>query len=388
MISYGRQSISQSDRDAVLNVLDSDYLTQGPKNAEFEELVSTYCGVKQAIAACNATAALHMAYAALNVEAGDLVWTSPITFVATANAARFLGADVDFVDIDPRTWNLSVEKLEEKLRVARKIGRLPKLVVPVHLTGQSCDMEGIAQLAKEYDFSVVEDAAHAIGGRYHDVPVGGCRYSDIAIFSFHPVKVITTGEGGMALTNNTVLAERMRLFVTHGVTRDPTLMQSPADGPWSYEMLSLGWNYRMTDLQAALGISQMARLDAFVARRHEIALRYDNAFADSGLVLPFRAKWQYSAFHLYCVRWPDGLGGRSRLEAFKVLRARGIGVNVHYAPVPLQPYYRQFGFMPGDFPEAEAYYNEAITLPLHPSLSEADISYVIESVRELAQAAS
>ncbi|WP_186400627.1 UDP-4-amino-4,6-dideoxy-N-acetyl-beta-L-altrosamine transaminase [Stappia sp. P2PMeth1] len=386
MIGYGRQSISQADRDAVLTVLDSDYLTQGPKNVEFEELVSAYCGAKQAISACNATAALHMAYAALNVEVGDLVWTSPITFVATANAARFLGADIDFVDIDPLTWNLSVERLEEKLRVARKKGRLPKLVVPVHFTGQSCDMERISQLAKEYGFSVVEDAAHAIGGRYHDMPVGSCRYSDITVFSFHPVKVITTGEGGMALTNNPVLAERMRLFVTHGVTRDSTLMQLPADGPWSYEMLSLGWNYRLTDMQAALGISQMTRLDDFVTRRHEIAGRYDQAFADMGLGTPYRAEWQYSAFHLYCIRWPEGLGGLSRLQAFEALRARGIGVNVHYIPVHLQPYYRQFGFAPGDFPQAESYYKEAITLPLHPSLTEAEITHIIQSIGEVAQA--
>lgn len=384
MIGYGRQNISREDREAVLAALESDFLTQGPKIAEFENRVSSYCDAAHAVAACNATAALHMAYAALGVGVGDLIWTSPITFVATANAARFLGADVDFVDIDPQSCNMSVERLEEKLGAARVAGRLPKVVAPVHLSGQSCDMESIAHLAAQYGFRIVEDAAHAIGGRYRGSPVGGCQYSDIAVFSFHPVKIITTAEGGMATTNDPVLAEKMRLFLTHGVTRDESLMDGPSDGPWFYQMVSLGWNYRMTDIQAALGTSQMTRLDAFVSRRHEIAERYDRAFADTELRTPFRADWQYSAFHLYCVQWHEGLGGRNRLQAFQALRERGIGVNVHYYPVHLQPYYRQFGFAPGDFPQAEAYYSRAITLPLHPSLKEEEIAHIIASVRELA----
>jgi len=384
MIGYGKQSISDDDLEAVTAVLRSDFLTQGPQIKMFEGVVASYCEVGYAVAACNATAVLHMAYAALDVGAGDLVWTSPITFVATANAARYLGADVDFVDIDPQTWNMSVDKLEEKLRAARASGRLPKVVVPVHLTGQSCDMEPLGRLARDYGFRVVEDASHAIGGRYRGTPIGNCAHSDVTVFSFHPVKVITTGEGGMATTNSFELAERMRLFRSHGITRDSASMERKNEGPWYYEMASLGWNYRMTDMQAALGASQLKRLDAFVARRHEVADRYDRAFAHSGAGIPYRAKWQYSGFHLYCIQWPDGLGGLDRLEAFKALHALGIGVNVHYIPVHLQPYYRRLGFKPGDFPVAEAYYSRAITLPLHPSLTESEIEQVIHSFKGLA----
>jgi UDP-4-amino-4,6-dideoxy-N-acetyl-beta-L-altrosamine transaminase len=388
MIGYGSQNISTEDRKAVLEALDSEFLTQGPRVSEFESQIIAYCGSKHAVAVCNATAALHMAYAALDVSPGDLVWTSPITFVATANAARFLGADVDFVDIDPLTCNMSIQNLEEKLIKAQAAGALPKVVVPVHLTGHTCDMKAVAKLGEVYGFRIVEDASHALGGRYRNVPVGSCQYSDITVFSFHPVKIITTGEGGMATTNNSTIASRMRLFLNHGITRDQELMQAPVEGPWSYQMLSLGWNYRLTDIQAALGISQITRLDDFVVRRHEIAELYDKAFSNTGFRLPYRAPYQYSAFHLYCIRWPDGLAGKSRLQAFEELRARGIGVNVHYSPVPLQPYYRQFGFAPGDFPQAEAYYAEAITLPLHPSLTEEEIIHIIETLLELTKRTS
>ncbi len=384
MIGYGRQSVSDEDIEAVNAVLKSEFLTQGPHVTEFEDNVASYCGVGYAVAASNATASLHMAYAALEVGPGDLVWTSPVTFVATANAARYLGADIDFVDIDPKTWNMSVGKLEEKLHDARSAGRLPKVVAPVHLTGQSCDVEAIGHLAREFGFRVVEDASHAIGGRYRGLPIGSCEHSDITVFSFHPVKVITTGEGGMATTKNPDLAHRMRLFRSHGITRDPALMDGPSDGPWYYQMVSLGWNYRMTDMQAALGSSQMTRLDAFVARRHEIAAHYDRAFGSLGVGIPYRADWQYSGFHLYCIQWAEGLGGLDRLQALKALQARGLGVNVHYIPVHLQPYYRQLGFKAGDFPNAEEYYSRAITLPLHPSLTESEIDQVIGSVQELA----
>ncbi len=383
MISYGRQDITQADRDAVIEVLKSDFLTQGPAIPKFEQAVASACNVKCAVAYCNATAALHGAYSALGIGSDSLVWTSPITFAATANAARFLGAEVDFVDINPQTYNMCIAELSKKLERAQKQNKLPDLVVPVHLTGQSCDMEPIWQLSKKYGFSIVEDASHAIGGRYKDEPVGSCRFSDITVFSFHPVKIITTGEGGIATTQDRKLEIKLADFRSHGITRDPDRMQGEPDGSWYYEMLNLGYNYRMTDMQAALGASQIRRLDGYVKKRNEIAEIYDKELAGTGIILPHRESWQYSAFHLYVIGWPDGLGKLGRRQAFESLREAGIGVNVHYAPVHTQPYYRALGFNDGDFSAAEAYYDKAITLPLHPNLSNADLQKVITTLKLL-----
>lgn len=385
MIGYGKQDVSEEDCKAVIAVLQSDFLTQGPAVHQFEEAIASYCGAQRGISACNATAALHMAYYALSVGKGDLVWTSPLTFAATANAARYLQADVDFVDVDPSTWNMCPIALAEKLAMAKEKGRLPILVVPVHLTGQSCDMEALYALSKEYGFKIVEDASHCIGGSYKDDKIGSCQFSDVTVFSFHPVKIITTGEGGMATTNDPEIAQKMELFRSHGITRDASLMQGESEGPWYYQMLDIGYNYRMTDIQAALGASQLKRVDKYVSRRHEIVAIYDKAFADIGVAIPSQQDWQYSGYHLYVIRWPNGLGGLNRRQAFEALRKNGIGVNVHYIPVHLQPYYEALGFKTGDFPNAEAYYDEAITLPLHPNLTLDEIDHIIRSVTEIAQ---
>lgn len=384
MISYGRQDITKEDIKAVKQALKSDFLTQGLVVPEFEQQIATYCHASHAVAFSNATAALHSAYNALDISLGDLVWTSPNTFVATANAARMLGAKVDFVDINPNTLNICVKLLKQKLEVAAQSGNLPKLIVPVHFSGQSCDMEEIWKLSKEYGFSIVEDASHAIGGKYKDIPVGSCKYSDITIFSFHPVKIITTAEGGMATTNNPILLEKMVDFRSHGVTRNVKKMKQEPDGPWYYEMLSLGFNYRMTEIQAALGLSQLKRLGKYIIRRNEIAKLYDEKFAELPILLPQQEKWQYSAFHLYVIQWPDGVGGRNRKQAFNALRKAEIGVNVHYIPVHLQPYYRKLGFEIGDFPNAENYYSKAITLPLHPKLSDDELDKIISTLKNIA----
>lgn len=385
MIPYGRQDIQEEDRAAVLEVLGSDFLTQGPTIARFEQAIASYCEVAFGTAFSSATSALHGAYYALGVGRGDLVWTTPNTFVATSNAAIYLGADVDFVDIDASTLNMSVDALRAKLEVAKERGRLPKVVSPVHFAGQCCDMRQINKLAKEYGFRVVEDASHAIGGRYDGSPVGNCRYADITVFSFHPVKIMTTGEGGLATSKDPGIKARLDMFRAHGITRDETRMRDTAHGPWYYEMLELGYNYRMTDMQAALGLSQLGRVDAYVARRHEIASQYDRAFADVGIGTPEQLEGQYSGYHLYVIRWPEGLGGKSRREAFDFLRSKGLGVNVHYIPVHMQPYYQDLGFKVGQFPEAERYYSEAITLPLFPQLSAEDISYVVKCVMQCAE---
>lgn len=373
-IPYGRQSIDEADIQAVTDVLRSDFLTQGPAVPRFEQAVAGYTGAAHAVAACNATAALHLACLALGVGAGDRVWTSPITFTASANCARYCGAEVDFVDIDPVTWNMSPAALEAKLEAAKKAGTLPKVVIPVHLCGQSCDMAAIHALAQRYGFRVIEDASHAIGGKYRNGPVGDCRYSDIVIFSFHPVKIITTGEGGMALTNDPALARRMELLRSHGITREPGEMTHAPDGPWYYQQIDLGFNYRITDLQAALGYSQLAHLDDWIAARHRIAARYDTAFADMPVTTPHSLPESYSGYHLYVIQ-VDRRG-----EVFAALRAAQIGVNVHYIPVHLQPYYRALGFKPGDFPAAEAYYARAITLPLFPALTAEQQDFVTEQV--------
>lgn len=381
MIPYGRQEITSADIDAVVEVLRSDFITQGPVVPRFERAVAEYCGARHAVAANSATSALHIACLALDVGPGDLVWTSPITFVASANCARYCGANVDFVDIDPRTYNMSVARLAEKLAGAEAAGGLPKVVIPVHLCGQPCEMEAIQALSQQYGFRIIEDAAHAIGGRYKGEPVGNGRYSDITVFSFHPVKAITTGEGGMALTNDPELAKRMARFRSHGITRDPREMTQAIDGPWYYQQIDLGFNYRMTDLHAALGLSQMQRLDQYVARRHVLAEQYNNLLADVPVITPWQHPDGYSGLHIYVIRLQLGTIGASHREVFERLVFGGIGVNLHYIPVYRQPYYERLGFNPMDFPQAESYYAEAITLPMYPSLTEDQQIKVVQRLR-------
>lgn len=379
MIPYGRQDITQADVDAVVAVLQSDFLTQGPAVPRFERMVADHVGAGHAVAMNSATSALHLACLALGLGPGDRLWTSPVTFVASANCALYCGATVDFVDIDPATYNMSVAALAEKLARAEAADTLPSIVVPVHLCGQSCDMAAIASLARRYGFRVIEDASHAIGGRYRDAYVGDCRYSDITIFSFHPVKIVTTAEGGMALTNDPALAERLALLRSHGITRDPAHMEGGSDGDWYYQQVALGYNYRMTELQAALGVSQMTRLDPYVARRHAIAERYDALLADLPVVTPVRTADAYSAFHLYVVRVAGSAPARRLV--FDRLRADGIGVNVHYIPVHTQPFYRALGFSTGDYPQAERYYAEAISLPMYPTLTEQQQDMVVAALQ-------
>lgn len=384
MIPYGRQDIQQTDIDAVVRVLRSDFLTQGPAVPSFEGAVATRVGASHAVAVNSATAALHIACIALGLGPGDRLWTVPNTFVASANCARYCGADVDFVDIDAATWNLSVAALRTKLVDAARRDRLPKVVVPVHFSGQPTDQEEIWALAQEYGFRVIEDASHAIGASRNGEAVGSCRWSDITVFSFHPVKIVTTGEGGMALTNDAALAERMVQARSHGITRDPALFvnasddQSPA--PWHYEQLSLGFNYRLTDIQAALGSSQLDRLESYVDRRNVLARRYDEALQGLPLRLPSVRPENRSSFHLYVVRLERT--ERSQREVGELLRAKGVGVNLHYAPVHLQPYYRALGFAPGQFPEAEAYGRSALTLPLYPTLGETAQDEVVSAVKQ------
>lgn len=378
MIPYGRQNISQDDIDAVVEVLRSDFITQGPVVPEFEKVVASYCGAKYAVAVNSATSALHIACLALGVGPGDLVWTSPVTFVASANCARYCGADVDFVDIDPRTYNMSIACLAEKLERAQLNGRLPKVVIPVHLAGQSCEMEAIHTLSVKYGFRIIEDASHAIGGSYKGEKVGNGRYSDITVFSFHPVKIITTGEGGMAVTNDPTLVKHMARLRSHGITRYPSEMTRPPDGSWYYQQIELGFNYRMTDIQAALGVSQMRRLDEFVAQRHVISRDYENLLKDASVKLPWAHPDAYSALHLYIVRLSSGELKGSRREVFERMRLEGIGVNLHYIPVYRQPYYERMGFRIEGFPEAELYYAEAITLPIFPGLTAEQQNNVVQ----------
>jgi UDP-4-amino-4,6-dideoxy-N-acetyl-beta-L-altrosamine transaminase len=382
LIPYGRQDITAEDVAAVTEALNSDWLTQGPAVPRFERAVAAYCNVGHAVAVNSATSALHIACLAMGLRNGDWLWTSPNTFVASANCGLYCGAQVDFVDIDPRTFNMSATALAQKLAAAKAAGKLPKIVIPVHFAGQSCDMEVIAELAREYGFRLIEDASHAIGGRYRGLPVGSCRYSDITVFSFHPVKIVTTAEGGMAVTNDAALAERMKMLRTHGITREPSEMVGPSQGPWYYEQVALGFNYRMTDILAALGCSQINRLDAYVARRHEIAGIYDDAFRLLPVVTPLHQPGAHSAMHLYVVRLRLDEISVGRREVFLSMRAKGIGVNVHYIPVHLQPYYARMGFRPNDFPEAERYYAEAISLPMFPALTREQQSAVIRALRE------
>jgi UDP-4-amino-4,6-dideoxy-N-acetyl-beta-L-altrosamine transaminase len=369
-IPYGRQDVNEDDINAVIKVLKSDYLTQGSIVPKFEVAVASYVKAKHSIAVNSATSALHIACKALNVRSGDIVWTSPITFVASANCALYCGAIVDFVDIDPITYNLSVDALEKKLIRAKKKGELPKVLIPVHLSGQSCDMKEIYNLSLKYKFKIIEDASHSIGAEYLDKKVGSCCYSNITIFSFHPVKIITTGEGGMALTNDSKLAAKMYQLRSHGITRHPEEMEGLIeDGAWYYQQIDLGFNYRMTDIQAALGLSQLNRLDEFVEKRHTLANRYNEILKDIPVILPFQKSYCYSSLHLYIIRIPR-TQTLNRQEVFERLRYHGVGVNVHYIPIYRQPYYKQFGYEYTDFPEAESYYSQAISIPLYPTLTE------------------
>jgi len=381
MIPYGRQHIDDTDIAAVCEVLRSDWLTQGPAIPRFEAALAELCGARHALAANNATAALHLACLALEIGPGDLVWTSPNTFVASANCARYCGADVDFVDIDSATLNISVARLAAKFEQAERLGRLPKLLIPVHFAGQPCAMAEIAALARRYGCRIVEDASHAVGARYRNVPIGACTHSDIAVFSFHPVKIITTGEGGMLLTNDDRLAEKIALFRSHGITRDPAAMSGASEGAWYYQQIALGYNYRMTDLQAALGTSQLQRLPAFLSRRIALARRYGELLAHLPVTLAAQSSESVSAWHLFVIR----VAAQRRRQVFDDMRAAGIGVNVHYIPVHLQPDYRRLGFAPGDFPEAERYYSEAITLPLHPGLTEAEQDAIVAALERALQ---
>lgn len=382
MIRYGQQEINQADIDAVVAVLKSINLTQGPNIPEFERLVQDHTGAEHAIAVNSATSALHMACLALDLGPGDWLWTTPNSFVASANCALYCGANVDFVDIDPATYNLCAVKLEEKLIAAEQQGKLPKIIVPVHLTGQPCDMARIHALGQKYGFKIIEDASHAIGGRYKTEPIGNCRYSDITVFSFHPVKIITTAEGGMAVTNDNRLAIRLGLLRSHGITRDAALMTHPMDGPWYYQQVALGYNYRMTDIQAALGVSQMSRLNHFVSRRHELAARYNLLLADLPVTLPWQHADSYSAYHLYVIRLKLDEIEPTYLRVFEALRAKDIMVNLHYIPIHTQPYYQKMGFVHGSYPQAEKYYREAISIPMHPTLTFKEQDYVVECIRE------
>ncbi|MAD94959.1 MAG: UDP-4-amino-4,6-dideoxy-N-acetyl-beta-L-altrosamine transaminase [Rhodobacteraceae bacterium] len=379
MIPYGRQNISQADINAVIDVLKSDFLTQGPVVPKFEEALKQKTGGKYAVALANATAALHLACLALDLGPGDFLWTSPITFVASANVGRYCGATIDFVDIEPETFNICPDALEEKLKLAKTSGTLPKILVAVHMCGQSPDMGRIGKLAAIYGFKVIEDASHAIGATYSGAPVGSCAYSDITVFSFHPVKIITTGEGGVALTNSATLASRMQRLRSHGITREPSSMIGKSDGPWYYQQLELGFNYRITDIQAALGLSQLSRLEEFVERRRSIADRYNLLLSKLSVDLPGRLPEANSSWHLYVLRLQDA---SRHLAVFQSLRSDGIGVNLHYIPVHLQPYYQQLGFCIGDYPISEDYYSRAISLPIYPDLDDASQLQVVAALEK------
>jgi UDP-4-amino-4,6-dideoxy-N-acetyl-beta-L-altrosamine transaminase len=391
MIPYGKQNLNDEDIAAVVEVLNSDYLTQGPKVPEFEQAIAHHCKSSKktpfAIAVNSATSALHIACLALEVGKNDSVWTSPISFVASANCALYCGATIDFVDIDIATGNMSTKALLDKLILAKKANKLPKVVIVVHLAGQSCDMETIKALSEEYQFAIIEDASHAVGGRYKQYNIGSCQYSDITVFSFHPVKIITSAEGGMALTTNADLAKKMQALRSHGITSDTEKMTEASHGPWYYQQISLGFNYRMTELQAALGVSQVKRLAEFVERRNQLAKIYDNAFIKTKLTILTPAKDIYSAYHLYIVLLPEYDKGLQKVNHKAIvtrLRDKNICAHVHYIPIHLQPYYQQkvegLAFKKGDFPVAEQYYQRAMTLPLHPQLSTDEQKYIIDTV--------
>ena len=383
MIPYGRQDITQADIDAVVEVLNSDFLTQGPAIPKFEQAIANKCEVQHAVAVNSATSALHIACLALDLGKGDRLWTTPITFVASANCGLYCGAEIDFVDVDPNTYNMSVEVLAEKLEKAKQSNSLPKIVIPVHLCGQICEMQAIHELSQKYGFRIIEDASHAVGGRYQNSPTGNCQYSDITVFSFHPVKIITTGEGGMALTNNAGLATKMELLRSHGITRDTAQMTESSHGGWYYQQIDLGFNYRITDIQAALGLSQLDRLDDYVSQRHQIAARYNELLSTLPVVTPWQHPDSYSGLHLYVIRLKLDSISKTHQQVFTALIQAGIGVNLHYIPVHLQPYYQQMGFESGNFPEAERYYSEAISLPMFPSLTEQDQDIVVEKLKQV-----
>ena len=382
MIPYGRQNISQEDIDSVIDVLRSDFLTQGPKVPEFEKIISNYCKSSYAVALNSATSALHISCLALGLGKGDWLWTSPNTFVASVNCAIYCGAKVDFVDINQNTYNLCPNELEKKLIKAEKDGTLPKIVVAVHFAGQSCDMTKICALSKKYNFKIIEDASHAIGGKYNNKLIGNCLYSDITVFSFHPVKIITSGEGGMALTNDKVLAEKISLLRSHGITRDTNKMIGVPDGPWFYQQIDLGFNYRMTDIQASLGISQMNKIDDFIATRHNIALKYDESLNDLPLILPMQEKFNYSSFHLYPIKINLDKIGKSLLDVFESMQNSGIGVNKHYIPAYRHPFFSHFGFRDDYCKEAKRYYEQSISLPIYPGLNLMQQTKVIDSLKK------
>ena len=380
IIPYGRQNISDEDIKSVVKVLKSDFLTQGPVSIDFEKAIAKYTNSSFGVAVNSATSALHISCLALGLKKGDIVWTSPITFAASANCAVYCGAIVDFIDIDSKTYNISIKALTNKLEIAKKQGNLPKIIIPVHLSGQSCDMKKIYKLSKKYDFKIIEDASHAIGGKYKDEPVGNCKYSDITVFSFHPVKIITTGEGGMCTTNDANIARLLCSLRSHGITRHENEMTKKSDGPWYYQQIDLGFNYRMTDINAALGLSQLNNLDKFISKRHEIARKYDLAFKDKPLITPFQNLNTYSSYHLYIIRIKNSVDNLNKLELFKKLRSLGVLVNLHYIPVYHHPFYKKFGYNISDFPESEKYYEEALSLPIHTLLKVEEQDFVIENV--------
>jgi UDP-4-amino-4,6-dideoxy-N-acetyl-beta-L-altrosamine transaminase len=381
MIPYGRQEITDSDIEEVEKVLRSDFLTQGPVVPKFEKSVANYCGTSYSVAVNSATSALHIACLALGLEKGDYLWTSPNTFVASANCARYCGASVDFVDINPNTFNMSVEALSEKLKIAEKKGKLPKIVIPVHFAGQPCEMEAIHKLSKKFGFKVIEDASHAIGASYDEIKVGSCVHSDITVFSFHPVKIITTGEGGIALTNDKNLAHKMYRLRVHGITNDKSLMRSrPKEEIWNYQQIDLGYNYRMNDIQAALGLSQIKRLDDYIKTRHKIAKKYDKEFENFSIKIPHQHPKVYSAYHLYPVCFEENNVGVIQKKIYDDLWKNNIAVNLHYIPVHRHPYYENLGFKKEDFPAAEKFHREAISLPMYPTLSAKQQNEVIKSL--------
>ena len=377
MIPYGRQEVTGEDINAVLEVLKSDFVTQGPCVPLFEKAFIEYCGVKHAVAVNSATSALHLACRALGLGVGDWLWTTSITFVASANCGLYCGSKIDFVDIDPKTYNICIRSLKEKLEISEKNGTLPKVLVAVHMCGQPCEMKKVSELGKRFGFSIIEDASHAVGGKYKNEPIGNCRYSDVTVFSFQPVKIITTAEGGIALTNSAQIAAKIELLRSHGVTRDPNQMTHEPDGPWYYQQIDLGYNYRMSELHAALGLSQFKRLDEYVNRRHFLAKRYNDLLSELPLALPWQHPDSYSGFHLYVVRLYLDKISSSHKEVFEYLRESGVGVNLHYIPLHTQPYFQSLGFSYGDYPQAERYYCEAISLPLYPTMTESQQESVV-----------
>jgi len=383
MIPYGRQDINQDDINSVIDVLKSDFLTQGPQVPLFEKTLANYCGTKSAVAVNSATSALHIACLALGIGPGDYVWTSPNTFVATANCALYCGANVDFIDIDPLTYNLSTACLEEKLIKAEKQGQLPKIVIPVHFAGQSCDMVKIHELSIQYGFKIIEDASHAVGGKYYGEPIGNCRYSDITVFSFHPVKIITAGEGGVALTNVPSLALKMKLLRSHNITSNATEMNDrPSEEIWNYQQIGLGFNYRMSDIHAALGLSQIERIDEFVTKRHAIAQRYNELLTELPITKPKQIAESFSSFHLYVIRLKLPEINNSQRQVFAAFNEEGVHVNLHYIPVYLQPYYQNMGFKRGYCPEAERYYSEAISIPIFPTLTKDQLDCILTILKK------